>query len=95
MLYGPVDRRTDVLPPALKDEARKEITEHIAWIKTKDGNAINRCVPEFEALLVMMDAEDRTDLIPEFYRINDPLDEWRKEKFDDIFPELISMRKYQ
>ena len=95
MLYGPKDRRADVLPPALKDEARAEITEHIAWIKTKGNNAINRCVPEFEALLVMMDAEDRTDMIPEFYRINDPLDEWRDEKFDDIFPELTPMRKYQ
>ena len=95
MLYSPEDRRADVLPPELKVEAREKIIEHLQWIRTKGSNAIGRCVPEFEGLLTMMEAEDRTDLIPEFYRINDPLDEWRNEKFDDIFPELNDMRKYQ
>ena len=42
-----------------------------------------------------MNGADRTDLIPRFFEINDPLDEWRDEKFDDVFPELADMRKYQ
>jgi hypothetical protein len=37
----------------------------------------------------------KSHLIPEFFRINDPLDEWREESFDDVFPELNEMRKYQ
>jgi len=94
LLYTPTDRCANVLPPALKEEAREKITNHIAWIRTQGHNAIDRCIPEFEGLLTMMNDADRTDLIPEFYRINDPLDEWRDEKFDDIFPELISMRDY-
>jgi len=95
MLYGPEDRRADVLPDTLKAEATERINKHIEWLYTTDVDAINRCVPEFQALLTMMNGEDRTDLIPEFYRINDPLDAWRNEKFDDIFPELNEMRKYQ
>jgi hypothetical protein len=95
MLYGPMDRRADVLPPHLKDEARERINNHIQWIRTQGSNAINRCIPEFQALITMMDGDDKTHLIPEFYKINDPLDEWREEKFDEVFPELISMRKYQ
>jgi len=42
-----------------------------------------------------MYADDKTHQIPEFYRINEPLDVFREEKFDDIFPELKEMRKYQ
>jgi len=95
MLFTPPDRKVDVLPPKLKDQARERINEHLEWLKAQGTNAIDRCVPEFEGLLTVMDAEDRTDLIPEFYRINDPLDEWRDESFDEIFPELIEMRKYQ
>ena len=95
MLYGPEDRRADVLPQKLKDEAREKINEHIAWIRTQGQQAIERCIPEFEALITMMDGDDKTHLIPEFFRINDPLDEWRDEKFDDIFPELNELRRYQ
>jgi len=95
MLYGPEDRRIDVLPPKLKDAAREHITKHIEWIKTQGQQAIDRCVPEFEGLLSMMDGDDKTHLIPEFFRINDPLDDWRGEYFDDVFPELQEMRKYK
>lgn len=94
LLYTPKDRKCDVLPPRLKDEAREKILNHLEWIKTQGQNAMARCIPEFEAMLRVMDAEDRTELIPEFFRINDPLDEWREEKFDDIFPELNEMRWY-
>jgi len=95
ILMGPRDRRVDVLPPHLKDIAREKILLHIEWLNTCDQSARERCIPGYEAIIRVMDKEDRTDLIPEFYRINDPLDEWRKEKFDDVFPELTDMRKYQ
>jgi radical SAM protein with 4Fe4S-binding SPASM domain len=95
MLYGPEDRRADVLPAKLKLEAREKIKEHIMWLKTQDRNAQQRCIPEFKALLTMMYDDDKSHLIPEFFRINDPLDEWREESFDDVFPELNEMRKYQ
>ena len=95
-LYSPDDRRADVLPPVLKDQARERILEHITWIRKQGREAIERCVPEFESLLTQMDSDDKTHLIPEFFRINDPLDQWREESFDNTFPELAKeMRKYQ
>lgn len=95
ILYSPLTRRADVLPPNIKEQAREKIQEHIAWLNTQDRQTIDRCVPEFEGLLNMMNGDDKTHLIPEFFKINDPLDEWRDEKFDDVFPELKEMRKYQ
>lgn len=94
-LYFPRDRAVDVLPPAIKAEATDKLLKHIEWIKTQGREAIERCVPEFESLITQMNAEDRTDLIPEFFRVNDEVDKFRSEKFDDVFPELAEMRKYQ
>ena len=94
-LHGPEDRRVDVLPQELKDKAREIINNHITWISSQGKNAHDRCVPEYLGLIKLMDGDDKTHLIPEFFRINDPLDAYRKEKFDEVFPELISMRKYQ
>jgi len=95
MLNGPVDRRIDVLPAVLKDQARAKILKHIEWLKTQGKPAMDRCIPEYQGVLTMMYADDKTHQIPEFYRINEPLDVFREEKFDDIFPELKEMRKYQ
>lgn len=94
-LYGPLDRAVDVLPQNIKDVATEKLLKHIDWIHTQGQEAVERCVPEFEALIKQMNGADRTDLIPRFFEINDPLDEWRDEKFDDVFPELADMRKYQ
>ena len=94
LLHGPEDRRVDVLPPKLKDQARERIQEHIEWLETQGRNTRDRCVPAYEGLITMMDGDDKTRLIPEFYRINEPLDVWREENLDQIFPELKVMRNH-
>jgi len=96
VLFGPPDRRVDVLPPHLKDIARRKITEHIQWLKNTDNRrAEEKSIPGFEAVLAVMDGDDKTYKITEFYRVNDELDKYRQEKFDTTFPELIDMKKYK
>ena len=37
---------------------------------------------------------DNSKLIPDFFRNNDELDAVRKEKFEEIFPELRNLRDF-
>jgi hypothetical protein len=36
--------------------------------------------------------DDRSHLLGEFFRVNDTHDEYRKERFEDVFPEYKELR---
>ena len=51
----------------------------------------NENVPIF---LKFMFDDDKSWLLHEFFSVNDKHDEYRKEKFEEIFPEYKNLRTY-
>jgi sulfatase maturation enzyme AslB (radical SAM superfamily) len=80
-----------ILPEEMKIEASKTI-ERLA---TKlDGMQRSEEASATRAILTFMHAEDKTENIPNFFRFTDKLDAFRKESFDETFPELKPLRDW-
>jgi radical SAM protein with 4Fe4S-binding SPASM domain len=89
ILQGPDRDRVDVLPQTLKDEIRAKIEEHILWLEPQDH--LKRAVSGYRGILKFME-DDRSHLLGEFFRVNNIHDEYRKEQFEDVFPEYKDLR---
>jgi radical SAM protein with 4Fe4S-binding SPASM domain len=89
ILQGPDRDRIDVLPQALKDEIRAKIEEHIEWLAPQDH--LKRATSGYQGILKFME-DDRSHLLGEFFRVNNIHDEYRKERFEDVFPEYKDLR---
>jgi radical SAM protein with 4Fe4S-binding SPASM domain len=92
ILQGPERDRVDVLPQDLKQQAKIKIEEHISWLEPKDH--LKRAVGSYQGLINIMMNDDRSHLLKEFFRTNDRLDQYRDESFEQVFPELNSLRSY-
>jgi sulfatase maturation enzyme AslB (radical SAM superfamily) len=92
ILQGPDRDRIDVLPQIYKDRAIEKIQEHIDWLSPQDH--LQRAVSGYMALLNFMNNTDNSYLLKEFFRVNDIHDEYRQERFEDVFPELKDLRSY-
>ena len=92
ILQGPDRDRIDVLPTILKDQVRDKIVEHINWLEPHDH--LKRAVSGYEGIINFMYQDSKTHLLGEFFRVNDVHDAYRKESFEEIFPELITLRQY-
>jgi len=86
VLYSPTYYRCDVLPQKYKIQAIKKIEETIKWLDGKDH--LTRATNGYKGILNFLNANDKSDLIPQFMAVTKELDELRKESFKDIFPEL-------
>ena len=75
----------------MKNEVKSLYEEHLAHIK--EGDDIRRASNGFESAITFMYSEDRSDLIPEFRKEIIKYDNYRKESFDNVFPELIGLTK--
>jgi len=64
----------------------------IQWLEGKDH--LQRATNGYKGLINFMMEEDRSNLVPEFFRNNDQLDAVRTERFDDVFPELGGLRGF-
>jgi radical SAM protein with 4Fe4S-binding SPASM domain len=91
ILQGPDRDRIDVLPQSLKDEIRVKIEEHIRWLAPQDH--LKRATSGYQGILKFME-NDRSHLLGEFFRVNNIHDEYRKECFEDVFPEYKELRNY-
>ena len=92
VLYGPMFHRSDVLPLVYKEKALAKIQNMIQWLEGKDH--LQRATNGYKGLINFMMEEDRSNLVPEFFRNNDQLDAVRTEHFDDVFPELGGLRGF-
>lgn len=92
VLQGPNYYRCDILPTKYKENAVSKIERAVAWLEDKDH--LQRATNGYKGLMNFMLAEDRIDLLPEFFKINDKLDAVRAEKFEDVFPELEGLRSF-
>ena len=89
ILQGPDRDRIDVLPQSLKDKIRVKIEEHIRWLEPQDH--LKRATSGYHGILKFME-DDRSHLLGEFFRVNNIHDDYRKERFEDVFPEYKDLR---
>ena len=92
ILQGPEYYRCDILPSHIKDAARTKIENTIDWLKGNDH--LERATSGYKGILNFMYDKDNTKMIPEFLRVTDQLDALRKEKLEEIFPELGELRDF-
>jgi radical SAM protein with 4Fe4S-binding SPASM domain len=92
ILQGPTRDRIDTLPNELKDQIRDKVREHIQWLAPQDH--LKRAVSGYEGIIKFMYQDSKTHLLHEFFRVNDTHDAYRKESFDQTFPELEILRNY-
>jgi sulfatase maturation enzyme AslB (radical SAM superfamily) len=91
ILQGPDRDRITVLPERYKQQAVEKITNHIEWLRPLDH--LQRATTGYESILNFI-KQDQSDLLQEFFRVNDTHDEYRKESFEDIFLEYKDLRSY-
>ena len=92
ILQGSERDRIDVLPKVYKDRAREKIEEHIQWLAPSDY--LKRATNGYQSLLHFMDADDKSELLSEFFRVNEQMDIYRNERFRQVFPEFIDLKSY-
>jgi len=92
ILQGPQYYRCDVLPAVLKEKTILKLQEMIEWLEPVDK--LHRAVNGYRGIINFMQATDNSRYIPHFMAVTDQLDKLRKEKFEDVFPELKELREY-
>lgn len=90
ILQGPDRDRIDVLPVSYKEQVKEKILAHIEWLKPQDK--LKRAIVGYESILKYMFDDDKSWLLHEFFSMNDKHDAYRKEKFEDVFPEYVELR---
>ena len=86
MIQDPEHYRIDILPESIKKRVSIRYKEHIAMIKPLDH--LGRATSGFESALSMMMSNDNTHMITKFKQITQQLDQRRRQKTIEIFPEL-------
>jgi len=92
ILQGPTRDRIDVLPQVYKDQVTNKVQEHIEWLRPQDH--LQRATSGYEGMIHFMNGTDNSHLLKEFFRVNDTHDEYRKESFEQTFPEYKELRTY-
>jgi len=91
-LIYPNNMSLQVLPGIYKDQASSYIEQHIH--KLNDMDNTRHLIDSWVSVLQYMNAEDKSHLLSEFFRLNDDKDRFRKEKFEEVFPEYQNLRDY-
>jgi len=90
LIQHPESLRLQVLPQHHKDVLTKQYTDYAQELF---NNGYKKVANQFASLVSYMNAEDRTDLIPNFKLKMGTIDNIRNEKFVDIVPELAELMK--
>ena len=90
ILQGPERDRIDVLPQLYKEQVTAKVQKHIEWLRPQDH--LQRAVSGYEGMIHLMNERDNSQLLGEFFRVNDIHDEYRKERFEDVFTEYKDLR---
>ena len=89
ILQEPERDRIDVLPVQLKDEICNKIKDHLVWLEPQDH--LRRATIGYQGIINFIQA-DKNYLLGEFFQVNDLHDQYRKERFEDVFPEYKDLR---
>lgn len=91
ILQFPMHFRLQILPKTLKQRLIEHYEKHIEYLKTFKYS--KSMINDFQTAINFINAEEHQNQILEFKRIIDKVDDLRKEKFEEIFPELIELIK--
>ena len=86
ILQDPPFFRIDILPFQCKVDIQEMYLEHIEWLKPLDS--LKRASTGFESAINFMMADDKSNLIPQFWDRTNKMDTIRGEKLLDIVPEI-------
>ena len=92
ILQFPNRDRIDILPKEYKDQAIEKIKNHICWLGPNDK--LKRATNGYKSILNYISNDNDSQLLKEFFRVNDIHDEYRNEQFDKVFPEYKDLRSY-
>ena len=87
ILRGPALYRMQVLPAALKQQVLASYQRHRDSFLDADGSAAR----DFSAATRFLEAQDRSELLPEFVAMTRRLDQLRGEDCREVFPELAGL----
>jgi radical SAM protein with 4Fe4S-binding SPASM domain len=93
ILQGPREYRIDILPQDIKLELKIKFEQHLEWLRPLDH--LNRAAGGFEAAIQFMMSQDRSDMLPQFWKITSDLDWSRNESILQEVPELERLLKYK
>lgn len=91
-LVNPTNMSLQVLPFYYKKLAEETIIQHIDWLTSI--NDTETLVIAWQEVLQYMYLHNNSHLLSDFFRLNDDKDRYRKEIFEDVFPEYINLRSY-
>lgn len=80
-----------ILPKELKDEIAEIYKEYVAWLRS--NNAWEHIIRDVEGIVEHMYSADNSDLIPQFIKHVETIDDVRSEKFTETYPEFKSLWK--
>lgn len=93
ILQSPQEYRIDILPLEIKKQFETEFLQHIEWLKPQDQ--LQRATGGFEAAIKFMMAQDKSELLPEFWETASDLDWSRNERIINAVPELARILQYK
>lgn len=93
ILQSPLEYRIDILPLAIKEKFKAEFEEHIEWLHDQDP--LQRATGGFEAAIKFMMAQDRSNLLTDFWETASDLDWSRSESIVAAVPELAQLLEYK
>jgi len=91
-LTFPEHQSLQVLPEPHKQRAQLVIDQHVSWLKSWSGT--EHLIDTWALVSEFMHAQDQSHLLAEFFRLNDDKDRYRKEKFEQVFPEYQDLRSW-
>jgi len=89
ILQGPHHYRIDILPLDMKERIKVLYQDHLEWLRPQDD--LNRATVGFESAIKYMMEDDKSHLIPEFWKKSEQLDKIRNEDIRLIIPELAGI----
>jgi hypothetical protein len=92
ILTDPSEQSLKCLPENFKNKAYNKIQEHINFLKKY--NDTDNLISQWNAAIDFMFSDDHSYLLTKFFKSNDARDDYRKQKFENYFPEYKTLRSY-
>jgi radical SAM protein with 4Fe4S-binding SPASM domain len=81
-----------ILPKEYKSLVTEKIYEHVNWLTSiRDSQSL---IKKWRDVLQFINAEDRSHLLKDFFKVNDDKDRYRNEVFESVFPEYKNLRMH-
>lgn len=88
LLVDPEHLELTVLPAEFKQRLTKRIIDHIDYL------GAGMLATDWQKVLEVLCSTDKSYLLRKFFELNDAKDQYRKHRFEDYFPEYLTLRNY-